>query len=128
MAFVINELHTSVCWIDHGRHINVDDAAALQPCLACSPLEVIKKSIENTTQYDLTMVWHPVRMHWNSCFKRSLQNHLKEPVSTDDFKGNTTSYGRYNCVQVFFGVLSFMINVHGMKKQKHFICAHQNFL
>ena len=51
-----------------------------------------------------------------------------EPLSMDDFKGNTSSHGGYNFVQVFFGALSFMINVHGMKKQKHFVRAHQDFL
>ena len=60
-------------------HINVDDAAALQPCLAHSPNKIIKKMIKNTAQCALTMVQHPMQMHQKSqfqCMMHKVKSHL----------------------------------------------------
>ena len=70
----VDELHSSLRRINHGCRINVDDAAALQPCLAYSPIKVIQKTIKNAMQCALTMVCLPVRMHCKLRFKWSLQN------------------------------------------------------
>ena len=110
----MNKLHASVCHLEHGGHINVDDAAATQTCLAHSLIKAIKKTIENATQCALMMVATP------DAHALDLSKQIDKPASTNDFKRNATSCGGCNFVHI--------INVHEMKQQKHFVHVHQVFL
>ena len=45
---------------------------AIQPCLAWKPLEVIKKTIENTTQWGRLIAQYPLKKH-QPCLTFSLE-------------------------------------------------------
>jgi hypothetical protein len=60
-----------------------EDLEQLQPNFAFRPLEVIKKTLENTTQLAKAIVNAPMTRHLASRFKRLSRFRLRETVCTD---------------------------------------------
>ena len=64
------------------------DPIAIQPCLGFLPIDVIKRTLESTTQL---AKWHnkvPLQKHWTPRFQFMNVHRLKEPVATDTFFAN----------------------------------------
>jgi hypothetical protein len=78
-------------------------------------VDIICKTLENTSQLACTILhfpmWHHIKAHfsWLHC------NQLRETVATDTYFANVRAMGDATCAQVFYGVKSHMINVFGMK-------------
>ena len=69
---------------------------ALQPCLAWKPLDIIQKTIENTTQWGKAIAQCPMQKHHVSRFPWDNRCRLGEEASMDtvvmailDFDGST---------------------------------------
>ena len=69
------------------------DPVAIQPCLAFLPLNVVKSTLENTTQL---VKWHikvPMKRHWKPRFSFMNVHRLREAVATDTFFANCKAIG-----------------------------------
>jgi hypothetical protein len=93
------------------------EAAALQPYLAFRPLEVVRQTIEHTTQLGATMDYRNMRAHLKSLMPWANKTRLNETVSTDTIFADTRDVRGSTCAQVFYGLLSHMINVYGMRSE-----------
>jgi len=102
----------------------------LQPKLAWKPLEVIKKTLEATTQWAITTSHFPMKKHHVSRFAWNNRTRLKEIVSMDTIFSPVTGYDGSNCSQVFFGIMSCMLNVYHMpsKESVHVVKDYQDFM
>ena len=87
-----------------------------QPYLGYRPLEVVKKKLENTNQLAKMIMRFPMRRYIKARFPHLNVHRLCEQVATDTFFANAKSvYDGYQWCQVYFGMLSHVINVYGMK-------------
>ena len=102
----------------------------LQPKLAWKPLEVIKKTLENTTQWARTIAQYPMKKHHVSRFPWNNRRRLREEVAMDTIFMGTPGYDGSTCEQVFVGLVSRMINVYPMpsKAHGHIFKAYQDFM
>ena len=104
------------------------DPIAIQPCLGFLPIDVIKRTLESTTQL---AKWHnkvPLQKHWTPRFQFMNVHRLKEPVATDTFFANCRALGGATCAQVFYGIQSHMINVYPMKSESEGPEAYEDFI
>ena len=114
--------------VNHKKTITLKDLEALQPCLNFAPLRVIRQTLECTTQWALDQVRYPLRRHRVARFAELNKRRIEETVSTDDIKANCRSYGGSYYSQVFFGSVSRMINVYGMRSKRDFPQVYQDFI
>ena len=104
------------------------DFENIRPFLGYRPIEVVKHTIENTTQLVKNIVRFPMRRHIRARFPGLNRNRLREKVATDTYFAGITAYGGDTCAQVFFGISSHMINVYGMKSEHEAPNAYRDFL
>ena len=114
--------------VQAARTIDTNDLEAIQPCLAFAPLETIRKTLEATTQLAITVFRYPLRRHRKSRFAWLSATRLQETVSTDDKKFSSRQYGGEGYAQVFYGTVSRMINVYGMKRKGDFPKVYRDFI
>ena len=102
----------------------------LQPFFAYKPLEVIKKTLENTTQWAKTIAQYPMRKHHISRVPWNNRKRLREEVATDTIFMGVPSKDDSLAEQVYVGLISRMINVYPMprKASTHIIKLYQDFL
>ena len=101
---------------------------AIQSCLGYLPLDIIKRTLDCTTQL---AKWHtklPFKRHWLPRFPFLNVHRLSEPVATDTFFANCKALGGETCAQVFYGIKSHMINVYPMKTESEGSLAYEDFL
>lgn len=99
-----------------------------QPYLAYKPIEVIKRTLENTTQLAKIEWRYPLRKHVKSRFPWLRRKFLDETVSTDTISGSTNAYNGHKYLQVFYGVRSHCINVAPMNKKSDFPKVYLDFI
>ena len=78
---------------------------SLQPRLAWKPLDVIKKTIENTTQWGRTICQFPMKKHHVSRFPWNNRRRLQEDVSMDTIFMKTPYFDGSTCEQVYVGFM-----------------------
>ena len=109
---------------------NLQNLENLQPKLAWKTLEVIRRTLEATTQWAITKTFFPLRKHHVSRFPWNNRTRLKEVVSMDTIFSPVRGLDGSNCSQVFFGIISRMINVYHMpsKENIHIVKAYKDFI
>ena len=117
---VIAKLHRAL-----PKGVDLDE---LSPYLLYRPRDIIKRTIENTTQLATAIIHSPMRRHVKSRFHMLRHKRLKEMVATDTYFANTKSIEGFFCSQVFFGCESRLLCVVGMKTESEFPEAYQDFL
>jgi len=97
----------------------IKDAEALQPFLAWRPLEVIQRTLENTTQLACICYDHALQMHHKPWFPWLNQNCLHETVATNTMFALIPDISSHTCAQVYWGLTSHFINVYGMRTESN---------
>ena len=109
-------------------HQNVDPEK-IRPFLGFRPLEVIKKTLKNTTQLAKMIIRNPMRKHVKSRAPHLNVHRIKETVSTDPIFVNTKSVSHgFSCAQVFYGLTSHCIDIYGMKRKGEFPTVYRDFI
>ena len=93
------------------------DAAKAQGYLGFRPLEVIRRTLENTTQLAMLTETNQMRRHVKSLYPFLNRPRLAETVATDTFFASVRGVSGATCAQVFYGLSSHMINVYPMQKE-----------
>ena len=106
----------------------IREAEDMQPYLNWAPVDVIRKTLENTTQMAKIIWRYPLRKHIRSRFPLLRLRWLEETVSTDTTSSPIEDINGRRFVQVFYGVVSRMINVYPMFREKDFLGTLQDFL
>ena len=107
----------------------VSDAAleALRPFLLYANAEVVKKTLENTTQYGRTPQGDRLQKHHKSYNPAINIQRRNEPVATDAIFSDTPAIGGGQvCAQIYVGVDTLVTDVYGVKSQKQFINTLQD--
>ena len=104
------------------------DANKLRRYLAWLPNEVIRKTLEATTQLAMLSNKFPMRRHLSSLFPWLNRKHIDETIATDTIFSNVTNIGGYTCAQVYYGLTSHMINVFGLKTESENDDSLKDFL
>jgi hypothetical protein len=94
-----------------------EDLAQLQPNFAFRPLEVIQKTLQNTTQLAKAVVNVPMTRPLASHFKWLSRFRLRETVCTDTIFSNHQDVNGRTCAQVYYGTKSQMMNIFGMRSK-----------
>ena len=97
-------------------------------CLAYLPINIVKRTLENTTQLATWSKVLPLKDHVKARYHYLNLRRIKEAVSTDTWFSSTTSLEGYNCCQVFFGCTSQCINNYGMKTESDGPYVYEEFL
>lgn len=102
----------------------------LQPMLLYKPIEVIKRTLETTTQWATALVTYPLQHHHASRFPWSNKSRLQEEIATDTYFCQVRGIDGSNCCQLFLGLISRMINVYPMcsKEATNVVHAYQDFM
>ena len=102
----------------------------IQPRLAWKPLEVIKWTLENTTQFARTIFKFPMTDHHKSRFPWDNRRRLQEDVAMDTYFSDVVGIDGSTCAQVYVGLISKMINVYPMlsKASGHILRTYQDFM
>jgi hypothetical protein len=95
----------------------LQNAERLQPYLGYRPLEVIRRTIEVTTQLGATVNYHNLKAHLKSLLPWANRTRLNKTVSTDTVFASEKDVTGALCAQVFYGLQSHVINVYGMKSE-----------
>jgi hypothetical protein len=94
-----------------------DQAAKYVEYLGYRPIDIVRKTLEKTSQLATTILRFPMRRHIKSRFPHLNRNRLRETVATDTYFANVRAIGGATCAQVFYGLQSHMINVYWMKTE-----------
>ena len=97
------------------------DPQEVVPYLGRRPLEVVKQTLKHTTQLAEMIIRSPMTHHWKARSLFARVKHLEEGMSTDPIFVNIPSlfHGFLGC-QVFLGLTSKKIDVHGFKEHRNF--------
>ena len=108
----------------------VQQIEALQPRLAWKPIEVIKKTLENTMQWGEMIAQYPMKKHHVSRFPWNNRCGLREEAAMDTIFMKTPGYDGSTCAQVFVGLMSRMINVYPMpsKASGYMLKSYEDFM
>ena len=113
----------------HRTNYKLLDPELIQPYLAYRPLEVVKKTLEKTTQLAKMIVRFPLRRHVKARFKWANVTRINETVSTDPLFSNVKSaFDGFIGAQVFYGCTSHCINVYGIKSKGEFHLVYKDFI
>ena len=110
------------------HHPDVDPETFRQ-YLGWRPLEIVKKTLEHTTQLAKTSITYPLQRHFKARNPFANVHRLNEVVSTDPIFANCRSID--NCftgAQVFFGLRSHCIDVYGLKSKGEFPRIYKDFI
>ena len=123
-----------------GAHADFDSfayvsQAAVQDCthkyveyLEYRPVDIICKTLDNTTQLATTTLRFPMWQHIKARFPWLNCNQLWETVATDTYFANTHALRGATCAQVFYGIHSHMINIYRMKLESKMPEAYKDFI
>ena len=102
----------------------------LQPRLAWKPLEFIKRTLENTTQWVRVISKYPMKKHHVSRFPWDNRRRLREEVAMDTIFMSKSGFCGSTCEQVYVGLMSRMLNVYPMpsKAQGYILKSYQDFM
>ena len=105
-----------------------EDLEQLQPNFAFRPLEVIRRTLEHTTQLAKAITNAPMTRHLASRFKWLSRFRLRETICTDTIFSNCQDVLGRTCAQVYWGTKSHMMNVIGMKAKSEMPLSYQDFM
>lgn len=111
-----------------GAKYTDEELENIQPYLGYRPLEIIRKTLENTTQLARTIWKFPLRRHLKARFPFLNRIRLEETVSNDTVPSSVKSINSRSYMQVFYGCTSHMINIYGMKAKSEFPDAYTDFI
>ena len=105
------------------------DPATLRRFFGWRPLEIIRKTLECTTQLAKTYLRHPMRRHFKSRNPFTNVHRIDEVVSTDPIFANCKSLGS-GCTgaQVYYGLKSHHIDTYGIKSKGDFLRTYRDFI
>ena len=105
------------------------DPTSLQKYFAWRPVEVIRKTLEHTTQLATSNIRYPMRRHFKSRNPFANVHHLDETVSTDPIFANCRSIdSHYTGAQIYYGLKSKHIDVYGIKSKGEFPNTYRDFI
>ena len=105
------------------------DPRLLRPYLSYRPLEVVKKTLEVTTQMAKMVIRHPMRRHVKSRFPHMNVTMIDEPIYTDPMFSNCKSiYHGHVAAQIFYGTKSHTIFLYGIKSKGEFPKVYKDFI
>ena len=107
---------------------NKQHLTRLEKYFAYRPPEIIKKTLERTTQLAKAVIRFPLRRHMKARFRQLRWPRLNEVVATDTYFSSVTSIEGYNCSQVFYGLSSKRLHIEGMTTESHFPDAYMDFI
>jgi hypothetical protein len=93
--------------------VRLPDAARLQSYLGYRPLEVVRRTLEQTTQLATIPCGGLLRGHKQALYSFLNRRRLQGTVATDTFFAHTRDISGSLCAQVFYGIHSYYINVYG---------------
>jgi hypothetical protein len=97
------------------------DPMKIQPFLGWRPLDIIKKTLDNTTQLARMVIRLPLRRHFKSRAPFLNVTRLDEVVSTDTMFANCKSlFHGFTGQQVYYGLKSHCIDIYGFKSKGEF--------
>ncbi len=80
------------------------DYEALCPCFAWAPADIVKKTLEATTQYTWNSYNLPFHKHYHSCFSALDVDCCCEAVATNTIYSDTPAINDgVTCAQIFVG-------------------------
>ena len=100
----------------------------IQRCLGWKPLDVIKRTLQATTQHAQNVVRLPMRMHYKSRFPALNVKRLREVFATDTFFSSEKALGGYTCAQIYVGKTSTFTVIYGMKSENQMVETFQDFI
>jgi len=95
----------------------IKEAEQLQPYLAWRPLEVIRRTLENTTQLAQIRLRTPMHDHTKPWYPWLNRPQLHKTVATNTMFANVKAIGGHNRAQVYWGFILHYINVYGMRTE-----------
>jgi len=105
------------------------DPKHLQPFLGYRPLDIVKKTLEHSTQMARMIIRTPLRKHLKSRAPFLNVTRLDEVVSTDPIFANCPSlHHGYLGAQVFYGLDSHCIDVYGFRSKGEFPRVYKDFI
>jgi hypothetical protein len=107
----------------------VPDAAleAIRPFLLYANAEIVRKTLENTTQYGRTPQGDRLQQHHKSYNPAINVQRRNEAVATDTVFSDTPAIGGgQTCAQIFVGVDTLLTDVYGVKTTKQFVNTLQD--
>ena len=106
---------------------NRQDAEKVQPYLGFRPLEVIRHTLEQTTQLATLATGLPMRRHIQSLFPFLNRKRINETVATDTFFSSTRDVCGATCAQIFYGLRSHFMNIYSLKSETDGPSAFEDF-
>jgi hypothetical protein len=104
------------------------DPKKVQPFLGYRPLEIVKKTLECTTQLARMQIEFPLQRHHKARFPWMNVYHLDESVSVDPFFSNCKGIGKgYTGAYLFMGCTSRYFNIYGFKASRNFPSILRDF-
>ena len=88
----------------------------VQKCMGWFPLDVLKRTFAATTQLAKISAL-PYRDHFKSRNPQLNKRRLPEPYATDTWFASETALNGETCVQLFVGLISFLVFPFGMKTE-----------
>jgi hypothetical protein len=90
------------------------DAQKLRAFLGFRPIDIVRKTLANTTQMARLIIRYPFRKHVKARFQFLNTRRINEGISTDRLYANCTDSGfGYTSAHVFYGMKTTNIQVYG---------------
>lgn len=96
---------------------SIGDVEKYQSLLGWKPLDIIKKTLDATTQWAMTTYEGPMKRHFKSRFPSLNKPRLREMYATDTWFSSTPALGGYTCAQLYYGVMSKYIALYPMVRE-----------
>ena len=100
----------------------------LGPCLGWKPTEIVKKTLEATTQYVKNSLRIPMRRHFKTRNRANYVRRLRETICTDTFFSSKPAKDGITCAQLYVGKKSGLTEVFGMSTESQFSETLQDFI
>jgi hypothetical protein len=111
----------------HGEPLSDDKLEALRPFFLWANPEVVKKTLEATTQYGRYPTGEHLQKHYRSINPAVNVARRNEPVATDTVHSDTPAIdGGETHAQIFIGTESLVADAEGMKTEKQFVNTLQD--
>ena len=106
---------------------SAQNAAKYQAYLGFRPLEVIRHTLQNTTQLAKLATAIPMRRHVQALFPFLNRKRINETVATDTFFASTDDVSGAKCAQIFYGLTSHFMNVYPLRTEADGPKAFEDF-
>ncbi len=106
----------------HERSNRKPDIDDLRPCFGWAPTDVIKRTLDATTQFARNVYRLPMRKHFKSRFPALNVRRRNEPVATDTLYADVPAIDDGSkFAQIFVGRNTLVTDAYGMKSDKEFV-------